>query len=769
MSHALMNKYPTLYDNFVFLRLQLIPQYLYPLLPDPPDPPEDPKMIDENMKSIHRGFAADYLQAEDDDFTFFTQDNLPCGESFATLMYFRTSLTDKNGYRISLRATLNRIPGKQRWFVNGFVSDKTSAPVAEERSWRAFPAEGGEGDVVLLTEREDDLVLSGVIPIPSYGFYPYGEEHAPAPEAAPQKPPASQAEAPVKEDDRPLLERYPDFEKLVFLDKGKITERLLPLIKDFSLTSEGAMDAINAHYREKGLDACHFTRGGKDADPDTADALSFTTGFHTPDGKDVFLLCEPNIRSWQGRDGQKREPWFGKIFTISSFTGLGAKSLLKKLRIFDVHVDSLKHFSPTDMDMFSPLKERIAHIADCYDQRQEARFFRDCMEVADENAADQMIIPSGYHSESGEEIMLRCKRNSRVGSEPWVSRRFFLPSQNAFQGKKMNKWLTSWAGFQVKNPYDLTDALSALKDMAMAEPWSPQGASDLSILRSYLTYTFVRLWREGKVMEEKDYAAFNTGLVDHAYRYIYALFGRTNPESIGGRKWRFLTFCIDQDKHFGKELDHFDPLPRPAWYFDPNDPIYFCFNDLRSAEEQVPRYNADHILLERTERLPIPFLREFANLVDGLDAKLDELETQRDPVLRRALWSDVSRMIQGNSFAYRKIYSSFNDAVETAVRRAVWNYRTTVPYYDPSRDRICLLLPLSLSGENDKPDLAMVLEPMQVSGAPIRYRGHTIITLAMAYNNSRLVCRPESAWLSTDVIQGDVDGFDEDDEDTAAF
>ena len=32
------------------------------------------------------------------------------------------------------------------------------------------------------------------------------------------------------------------------------------------------------------------------------------------------------------------------------------------------------------------------------------------------------------------------------------------------------------------------------------------------------------------------------------------------------------------------------------------------------------------------------------------------------------------------------------------------------------------------------------------------YQGQTILTLDLAYNNSRLVARPDSDWLKTDLI-----------------
>lgn len=60
-------------------------------------------------------------------------------------------------------------------------------------------------------------------------------------------------------------------------------------------------------------------------------------------------------------------------------------------------------------------------------------------------------------------------------------------------------------------------------------------------------------------------------------------------------------------------------------------------------------------------------------------------------------------------------------------------------YYE---GKIQLLLPLCLMSD-DKPDVAIAVTKKDNS-----YQGHTCITLDMAYNNARLIAKPESNWLS---------------------
>lgn len=722
MSHSLLAQYPTLYGQFLFLNAYCISKNLYPLLDSPPLAPTTPGTIDPFMWAFYNGFSKDYLAAAEDDFLF-VRDGIRCEEEhMADQMYFRTSLFGIDGRPVWLRASLNRSQ-KSRWFSDSFTLEPEK-----------------------LCDRPPIESLAAPI--------------APAP-----SPEIEAINATL-----PLTKRYPKFSELVFLHHDKISERLIRLTADTTLTWQKVQSFLNDQYQKEGLNACRFTQNGKDASPETADTFYFTTGYMTPDGKEIFLQCERN-------NGKHTEPWFGKFFNSSSHKDIGSLTLFRMLRIFDSQVDHLDYFHPIDLDPSSSPKDRSAQIAKCYEERKEVHYYRDCLLVMDENSADQMILPSGFHTKDGEEIMLRCKRNSRLGLQPWVSRRFFLPSQNAFQGKKLNKWLTSWASFQAMKPFDLSKVLPLLKEMAMDELWSFYEKDDLSILRNYLTYTFVRLWREGKVKETDGFAAFNTGLVNNTYEYIYALFCPSRSEKSDGRKWQFLGFCLANEDRLGKELArNFFPLPQPARYFDPKSPIYYCFNDNWSAKEQKPGYDADHVLLERTERLPIPFLRRFSHLLCGIGEKLDQLEalgSQEDTAsTKHVLWSEVSKMIRGNDSAYREMRNSLDKALEMAVRRAAWNYRTTVPYYDPTQNKICLLLPISLASENGAPDVAMVLEPIvnrQDPQAPIHYMGHTIITLAMAYSNSRLVCRPESDWLNMKAVQdtssASSDDFDEDGED----
>ena len=66
---------------------------------------------------------------------------------------------------------------------------------------------------------------------------------------------------------------------------------------------------------------------------------------------------------------------------------------------------------------------------------------------------------------------------------------------------------------------------------------------DNGILKGYLENTFRRLYEEGKVTEEKEYALFHTGLFNQYYQPIYAYFV---PNIVPDRqKWYLEGFYTD--------------------------------------------------------------------------------------------------------------------------------------------------------------------------------------------------------------------------------
>ena len=293
-----------------------------------------------------------------------------------------------------------------------------------------------------------------------------------------------------------------------------------------------------------------------------------------------------------------------------------------------------------------------------------------------------------------------------------------------------------------------------LAELALEEKWyygteAPERSDDLPILKSYLRYTFKRLCHENKVLirtdpeSHEEYATFNTGLVDNKYEYIYALLTKNNGST---RHYWFLRRFVVAGEDLGKTLVKvFNPLPRRADYFQGR--IQNMLYDTTTGD-----LNCDytHIILERVERLPLEFLQENcpADFLESDGITIDEVysEGKNSPRGNR-YFTSLSDQIRGNPKILNRLKNRIRDAVDLALKKVEWNYKTAIPTYFPTRNSGSLLLPLSLVDE-DHVDLALVVE-RQPSGA---YLGQTILPLSLAYCNSRLVTRPDSDWLRTDLV-----------------
>lgn len=318
-------------------------------------------------------------------------------------------------------------------------------------------------------------------------------------------------------------------------------------------------------------------------------------------------------------------------------------------------------------------------------------------------------------------------------------------------------WLFKWAMIP---PTKIND----LSHLALEEKWyygerNPQKPDDLPILRNYLAYTFKRLCYEEKISigtdkeRNEEYAAFNTGLVDKKYEYIYALFKKNTQNK--RYYWYLLDFAVPGEG-VGKTLIRvFNPLPKRANYFE--NKIQNMLYDTSTGDLSCDYI---HIITERTDRLPLGFLKDNCSeeflCVDGVNIE-DVCCAEAMKSVRKKYFASLGVKIKNTPRILNRLKNRITDAVNLALKRVEWNYKTAIPMYYPTKNTGSLLLPLSLMNE-DQVDLALVVERL-ASGA---YQGQTILPLDLAYNNSRLVTRPDSDWLKTDIVQSEsLDEYDD--------
>lgn len=350
----------------------------------------------------------------------------------------------------------------------------------------------------------------------------------------------------------------------------------------------------------------------------------------------------------------------------------------------------------------------------------------------------KIIFPCRYLKDDNTNIELTLKTSTYEGKKwflYYVDTVVHDRSRIVTPGKQLENFafLGSWGNF-----------LSELAAKAIDEEWDFANSSrkNYQILIQYIKYTFSRLTREKKVCisENKEFAAFNTGLADDHYDDIYACFVPNDP--LSGTAWKFAGFCTAASGGLGKQLvDYFNPLPQPPSYFKRSDDLYF------DSTKQL-HTDFEHIIIDNINRLPLAFLSDqffdnskAASIVENL--KL----CGTDHAKRTALYSELRGLILENSRLFVRIQNRLKDSIELAKKRVRWNFKTAVPSYFPKRDSLSLMLPLALVDES-KPDVALVVE-LTRSGC---YQGQTILTLPQAYIDARLLCRLTGDWLVPDKI-----------------
>jgi hypothetical protein len=246
---------------------------------------------------------------------------------------------------------------------------------------------------------------------------------------------------------------------------------------------------------------------------------------------------------------------------------------------------------------------------------------------------------------------------------------------------------------------EFKEYIEDLQQLAIKENWgTPQGHQKYPVLHNYIWHTYMRIAEEyndavtpeeraKKIPMRDGFACFNTGLFTEEFERIFALFEQNRvPDR---QPWYFLGFVPESDR----QLSRFSPLPERANYFeDPGSLIFDYRLEIRP--------NKRHILVDNKDRLP-----------------------QEYQAPDKYAW----------------LVQHFEGAVNNAQRRLSENFKLAVPQY--YRGRIQLLVPLYLTG-NRQPDLALAIE----RDGDV-YQARTCLTIDMAYNNARLIVKPQSDWL----------------------
>lgn len=263
-------------------------------------------------------------------------------------------------------------------------------------------------------------------------------------------------------------------------------------------------------------------------------------------------------------------------------------------------------------------------------------------------------------------------------------------------------------------------------------------ATRYQILESYLRHTFSKLMLEyndassdnyGKIVfsQDKRYCYFNTGLLTRYAQDLYltgevkhlkstGIFTCDNP--------RFVDSKIELVKLYGFAQRDIDPGPGVASFFRSiSDIVYDPSVTIDFTESKL-----EHIIDDGIRRNRFP--RKYT--VSATGAPIPP-------------WS-LAQML--------------NNSIKIACMMAQRNYKYVIPQYRPAgveyiggkkvmhEGQIQFLMPIYLSADYfSPPDFALVLSRKDGFYVP-----ETILLLPWAYNNARILCKPDNSWLTPSAI-----------------
>lgn len=337
--------------------------------------------------------------------------------------------------------------------------------------------------------------------------------------------------------------------------------------------------------------------------------------------------------------------------------------------------------------------------------------------LVDKSKANYAIYDTGFKTKSNETIFGLFSRKSL--SRPFEGIDF--ADERKLTEIIQDNLLFKMGQIVFDNPENSwDDGYSFIEDLAgtaIPEKWTygnQTSAIPHPILKSYVEHIFTRLTKEKNGIkllrdDNKKYALFNLGLLNIYFKPIYVI---VNVKENDGKSYYANPFILKKrttlaDIGFtieGRPISE-RQLPEPAQFYDNINEIIF--------KPEPEFYDPDdeklkHIIEERKSRFP-------------------EIYQNR---------------------ATTELAVILDTAIKCSYELSKRNYKLVVPQYRPQEDKIQYLMPIYLGATFNKlPDFALVLD--HESGY---YKPETILELDDAYQNARLIAKPDNFWLNPEQI-----------------
>ena len=294
-----------------------------------------------------------------------------------------------------------------------------------------------------------------------------------------------------------------------------------------------------------------------------------------------------------------------------------------------------------------------------------------------------------------------------------------------------------------------------LELLARKEVWSLDENEPYTILKSYLNVTFKRLASQKRILIDRNTedAVFNTGLITNTDDYIYAHFRMNSEDEFDPVCWRLDSFITKEMGTYeylrGVFGENFPSEPADYFYdYDTSTGSVVKKSNIRNfvyipdESEHIPNWK--HICLDNIGRFPYSYLKALVSQNSELNETLDNVYYLNEENYNRKLFmSKLAGVLSQDEL----LYASFKNCVDTAMKHtfnlAKRNYKIVVPTYYPKEDTVNMLFPLWLENTNKSPDLALVV----LRGEDNTLKAKTILSMSMAYTDSRVIAPVDTAWL----------------------
>lgn len=474
-----------------------------------------------------------------------------------------------------------------------------------------------------------------------------------------------------------------------FRDPELVTKETSDLLGDAGFLTMSDLDRILNEAINSGS-MKYFSKSGKESTTQESLFAFFATGKLNEQGHELWAY-------FKRKDSNSN--WSGVFFDFS------IQEAVSKVSLFEFGFINKKKDCVADLNSMTHENQLTFEELDNIFQSVPKSFFNHKADsVISPDLARYLVFSTKQKNASGEFINGVFTRNQKgwFGIDFLTTNQFksFVDEQNTF---KMG--LVFFENFS-----DGPQFLTELGKMTIPERWSYTSYNSSipnPILKAYIENLYEKLNTEKQrekllISDDKSMLLFNTGLLDKFFHPIFMIgepvFADTKVKC---KNPRIKKSSLDLKNFFinGEKFSEKHEPKMPTFFSDIKEVIY---NTELQIDVNFAKF--EHIVEDRRDRFPEKFKNHTAE--------------------------HLARLLDG--------------AIKSSLAMAERNYKFIIPQYRPSEDKIQFLLPIYLEGSfnEEHPDFALVLNLEDDIYIP-----ETILPLDAAYQNARLIAKPDDLWL----------------------